>query len=141
MRVMLVVLTLLSIGLIACNKTPNSPEGAVQLFLDGMQENDNDKLLDAVAPDERGDPSLLIAGNLSAIGSGVLTGFLGTDFGLDLSFSFRDLKFRTEMNGADQATVYVSGRVRLNVLEQSFGPEPFETRRVDGQWYVSLSGQ
>jgi hypothetical protein len=139
MRLVLIILLVLSLGIVGCDNTSNSPEGAVRLFLDGMQGNDNDKLLDAVAPDERSDPSLLIAGNLSAIGSGVLTGLVGTDFGLDLSFSLRDMKFRTEMNGADRATVYVSGRVRLNVLEQRFGPEPFETRRIDGRWYVSLS--
>jgi len=113
----------------------DSPEGAARLLLNGIAENDQDKVLDATDPDYRGEFSA--AANLGILAQGLFSIFTGAKIDQP-EISFRDLSFDTEYEeDSDFATVSVFGRVRALGREDILSGHPTPTVKKFGRWFVT----
>ena len=115
----------------------DSPEGTVRLMLDGVAENDENKVLDATDPDFRDEA--IGVGNFRLVAQGLFALLTGADPG-QLEISFRDISMQTEYEeDTSFATVYVSGRVRALGREDALNSEPTPTVKKFGRWFVTSS--
>ena len=113
----------------------DSPEGAVRLMLEGISENNENKVLDATDPAFRS--AVIGPGNFRLLLQGVFAIFTGADLG-QLDISFRDLSLSTAYEpDPNYATVYVSGRVRALGREEVLSNDPTPTVRKFGRWFVT----
>jgi len=118
----------------------NTPEGVTRKLFDSLQENDANKYLDSITPNDRQQPGLffyrqLIQGIFGAMGMGQLEAS-------KLKISFTDMTFKEVYNDGQIAQVQVSGKLRdLNLaLEQDFSTV-VNVVQIDGTWLISLSGE
>lgn len=113
----------------------DSPEAALQLMLEGIEENDQDKVLDATDPDFRDEA--IGPGNFRLLFQGLFSFFTGADMGPP-EISFRDVSLRTEYEeDPEYAVVFFSGRVRALGREESFFEDPTPTVKRNGRWFVT----
>jgi len=117
---------------------PNSPEGVVRKMYDAIQERDQDKYIDCLAPESRMMPGFFFWEQLIRAGAGL--------FRVDASdltkVTWKDLKFQTVDNDGTVAHVRVTGKLRLLSLGMEVPYETVETtKKVDGIWYVYLAQQ
>ena len=127
-----------ALALSGCKGYPNSPEGVVKKMYDAIQDRDQDKYIDCLAPESRTTPGFFFWEQVVQVGAGL--------FGVDASdltkVTLKDLRFQTVDNDGTVAHVRVTGKLRL----LSLGMEvPYETveiaRKVDGTWYVCLEAE
>jgi hypothetical protein len=116
----------------------NTPEGVTRKLFDSLQENDANKYLDAITPEDRQQPGFffyrqLIQGLFGGLG-------LGSVEAAKPKIGFSDLKIREIDRNGDIALVAVSGKLRdLNfALEQDFSTQVV-VANIDGKWLVDLS--
>lgn len=113
----------------------DSPEGAVELMMDGVTEGDKDKVLDATDPEYRDEP--LGPANFGIFIQALFSAITGADIGQP-DISFRDISMRTEYDAdPNYATVYVSGRVRALGQEETLYDDPTFTVKSEGRWFVT----
>jgi SH3 domain-containing protein len=136
---LVMVLVLLSSA--ACGLTAgyaNTPEGVTRKLFDSLQENDADKYLDSITPEDRSQPGFFYYRQLI---QGLFAGFgLGSVEAAKLKISFADLDIKETSRTGDVAVVAVAGKLRdLNLaIEQDFATQVI-VKQVDGNWLVDLS--
>jgi len=116
-----------------CRAYPNSPEGVVRKMYDAIQERDQDKHIDCLAPESRMTPGFFFWEQVIQVGAGL--------FGVDASdltkVTWKDLRFQTVDNDGIVAHVRVTGKLRLPSLGMEVPYETVETtRKIEGIWYV-----
>lgn len=117
----LVIVFLLSGALFACALRPDAPEAVVRGYFEALERGDQDKLLDTIAPDQRGSPILSI--------SWFARGLLG-------NISFREMKYETLEKDAGSAHVKVTGKFRSLGMERDMNVVA-KALKIRGKWYVS----
>jgi len=113
----------------------DSPEASVRLLLEGITENNQDKILNATDPDFRDES--LTAANIGIFVQGLFSFFTGADIGqppvsfldLSLSYSYED--------DPTIAVVMVSGRMRALGRETTLTGEEIPTVKKFGRWFVT----
>ncbi len=136
-----IAITMLLISTLACGLSSgygNTPEGVTRKLFDSLQENDANKYLDAITPEDRQQPGFffyrqLIQGLFGGLG-------LGSMEASKPKIGFTSLKVTETSREGDLAAVEISGKLRdLNfALEQDFSTQVI-VKKIDGQWLVDLS--
>jgi hypothetical protein len=109
---------------VACDEDRQAtPEGAVREFFEGLSKGDNDRMLDAICPDLRGDFGFLEFG-------------LGA-FGLSMpAIGYRDLEIERITENRDDVDLRVGVTLRAAFIETPRMELPFRATRSDGRWYI-----
>ena len=126
--------------LVGCGKGgyANSPEGVTTKLFDSIAENDANKYLDSITPEERQQPGFFFARQMV---QGIFGGLgLGQVEAAKLELGFSDMTIQTTSRNADTAQVHVEGNIRdLNLgMETPFSID-VTTVKIDGTWLVQLS--
>ena len=140
----LVLIILLTIPLVvSCGVVPslysNTPEGVTKKLFDSIQENDVNKYLDSITPEDRQQPGYffyrqLVEGVFGAMG-------LGQVEASKTKVNFSNLTISEASNDGTIAQVQVAGHIRDESLgiEQDFSTT-VSVIKLNGTWLVSVSG-
>ncbi len=133
----LVGIFLLSFNFVIAQDYPNTPVGIAQKYFDSIAENDTNKYLDSITPEDRRLPGIpfvrqLVQGLLGYYG-------LGNMDAAKISIRFVNLSFQEIFNDGAIARVQVTGSMRdLNLGIESPLSTELMIVNIDGNWLVEI---